>query len=332
MKRMGFNLLITPEGVDPARYQALDFQDVDMPEEYVAKLAANPRMPAQHFVGKYQKTVQVNEAVAVLTGVLPEVARHGTMKTPMPTAYVVERGMVLMGSAAATAAATEAGDTITLLGKPFKVARVLDPVGAVPEDIRIYAHLHDVQELLGRPGRISAIDALSCQCPVGAKDIMAALERNVHAALPDVNVRAYDSILLARHKQRSMMRRLELAALAIVMAGAAAAIWGLTYQNVRSRRYEIGVLRALGVTEWRVGALFVGKIIAYSAVGALVGCVLGYLSAARFNFTESPVVAPWDVLIGVLLFTPLLASLFGLPPIVSRLLQEPVDVLGNGEA
>ena len=32
MKEMGFNLLITPQGVDPARYQALDFQDADMPE------------------------------------------------------------------------------------------------------------------------------------------------------------------------------------------------------------------------------------------------------------------------------------------------------------
>ena len=59
MKQMGFNVLITPEGVDPARYQALDFQDADMPEEYVHKLAGSP-VVAQHFVGKLQKTIQVD--------------------------------------------------------------------------------------------------------------------------------------------------------------------------------------------------------------------------------------------------------------------------------
>ena len=332
MKEMGFNLLITPAGVDPARYQALDFQDADMPEDYVAKLAKESGILAQHFVGKYQKTIQIDGCTVVLTGVLAEVVRTGTEKTPMPTAYDVSRGNVLIGSAAARALGKKPGDVVTVKNKSFKVAKVLDEIGAIPEDIRVYAHLHDVQELLGRPGRINAIDALACQCPASLKDIADALRKSINRVLPDVNVQPYHSILLARHKQRILMHRFEMLALAIVMAVSAAAIWGLTHQNVSNRRHEIGVLRAVGVSERRIAALFVGKILCYSFAGAALGCVLGCYGAREFNVAETVILLPWKVYAAVLVITPLAAVLFGLPPIIARLLQEPVEVLGDGDA
>jgi len=331
MKEMGFNLLIVPGGADPARYQALDFQDADMPEEYVQRLAAKGTIPAQHFVAKYQRTIQVDGCTVVLTGVRAELVRHGTQKKPMSTAYDVPQGKVFLGSAAAQALGKGAGDTLTVLGKPFEVGQVLAEVGVIPDDIRLYAHLHDVQEMLDRPGRINAIDALACYCPVRVDDVLGVLEKSVQDVLPDVNVQPYKSILLARHQQRTMVARLEFTALAIVLAGSAAAIWALTYQNVRSRRHEIGVLTALGIVEWRIGALFVGKIMAYSAVGAAMGCLAGYGLAVAFNVTGRAVSPPWTVILAVLVCTPLLAVLFGLPPIVSRLVQEPIDVLGDAE-
>jgi len=331
MKNMGFNVLVTPQGVDPARYQALDFQDVDMPEEYAARLSNNAVILAQHFVGKYQKTIDLDGHKVVLTGVLAEVARTGTEKTPMPTAYTVPQGQVFLGAAAARAMGKTAGDKITILGRTFDVGRVLDEIGTMPEDIRIYAHLHDVQELLGRPGRINAIDALACQCPASAKDIVALVKRSINDILPDVNVQPYQSILLARHQQRVLMHRLELAALAIVILGSASAVWGLTSQNVANRRHEIGVLRALGVADRKIYGLFVGKIFVYGLVGAALGCWLGRVFSGWLSVaTTSPVVAPLNVLVYVVIVTPLACIVFGLPPIVSRLMQEPGDILGEG--
>ena len=333
MKEMGFNLLITPQGVDPARYQALDFQDADMPEEYVAKLSNNALILAQHFVGKYQKTLQVEGCTAVLTGVLAETPRTGTEKKSMPTAYTVPQGKVFLGSALAKVTGKKAGDSVTLLGKPFEVAKVLDEVGVIPEDIRVYAQLHDVQQLIGRPGRINAIDALACQCPGGAKNIIALVNQSIRDTLPEANVQPYHSILLARQEQRVMMDRLELAVLAIVMLGTSATVWGLTHQNVTNRRYEIGVLRALGVADWRIYALFIGKTLAYSLTGAVCGCVIGRLLAGWLNVTAtSHAVAPPNTLMAVLIVTPLAAILFSLPPILSRLLREPIDVLGEGKS
>ena len=330
MKNMGFNLLVTPQGVDPARYQALDFQDVDMPEEYVSKLSQNAVILAQHFVGKYQKTIELDGHTVVLTGVLAEVPRTGTEKTPMPTAYTVLQGQVFLGAAAARAMGKVAGDKVMLFGRPFDVGWVLDEIGVMPEDIRVYAHLHDVQELLGRPGRINAIDALACQCPAAVKDIVGLVKRSIQDVLPDVSVQPYQSILLARHEQRVLMHRLEMAALAIVILGSASALWGLTYQNVANRRHEIGVLRALGVADRKIYGVFLGKILAYGVTGAVLGCWLGRITSGWLSVTASPVVAPMNVLVFVVIVTPLACIAFGLPSIVSRLMQEPSDILGEG--
>lgn len=326
MKDMGFNLLITPAGVDPARYQALDFQDVDMPEEYVTRLARNTVL-ARHFVGKYQKTIQIDGVTVVLTGVLPEAAGPGHKKQPLPTAYDVPRGEAFVGAVAAKALKLADGGSLNVLGRSFRVTRVVAEAGVIPEDIRVFCHLHGAQELLDRAGRINAIDALSCQCPVDAKDMVAALRRGIQDILPDVEVKAYESILLARHKQRQIIQVLASITLAIVMAGAALAIWGLTHLNVRNRRREIGVLCALGVPVRRIATLFVGKILIFAAVGAAAGCTLGYALAAYLNLVEAPVKAPVDLIVWVVSATPLVAVLFGLGPIVGGLIQEPAESL-----
>ena len=328
MKEVGFNLLITPPGTDPARYQALDFQDFDMPEEYVSRMAGSTVL-ARHFVGKYQKRIEVDGCTVVLTGVLPEASKSGKKK-PMPTAYDVPRGRVFIGSAAARALRLEPGDPLIVMGKQFTVDRILKEVGAIPEDIRVFTHLHDVQALLGREGRINAIDALSCQCPGPAEDVVAALTASVHEVLPDVQVQPYHSILLARLKTRHMVGLLAMVTLILVMVGAALAIWGLTWQNVRNRHREIGVLRALGLPDGRIAALFIGKIFFYSIPGAVLGCLLGYGAAHALNVTGGRIANPWEVMICLLIATPLTTALIGCGPIVGGLMQETTDLMREG--
>ncbi len=329
MKNMGFNLLITPKGTDPARYQILDFPAADMPEEYVRRLAEIGTLPAEHFVGKYQKRVEIQGETAVLTGVMAEVGRTGSTKKPMPTAYEVKPGEVYLGSAIAARLGLAEGGALVVDGKSFLVGKVLEQVGAMPEDIRVYADLHEVQAMEGRPGRINAIDALSCQCDVVISDLLKFLSDKIREVLPEVEVTAYNSILLARHRQRTMAHLLGLVTLGLVMAASATAVWGLTYQNVHGRRYEIGVLRALGMPGWKIAGLFLAKIMLYSALGAALGCAAGQavaqaLQSFQGSIAVSAAVCGWTVALA-----PVVAALFGLPPIVSRLLQPPVEVLGD---
>ncbi|MBW7865841.1 MAG: hypothetical protein GX580_06820 [Candidatus Hydrogenedens sp.] len=330
MRDMGFNLLITPADADPARWQALDFSGPDMPEEYVKKLAGQRDILAQHFVGKLQHTTDAGGVTAVLTGVLAEVVRTGTEKTPMPTAYDVPGGRVFLGAAVARGLGKQAGDTVTLLGRDFTVDRVLGEYGAMPEDIRIFAHLHDAQELLGRPGRVNAIDALACQCPAGAADIIAMVRGSITRVLPDVEVRPYQSMLLGRFEQRAMMMRLQAAMVAAALAAAAAAVWGLSYQNVSARRHEIGVFRALGVPDASVAALFLVKTGAVALAGAALGVAAGRAYFLHSQVAGNPLCTPAQTLALVLLAAPLAAMLFSLPPVAARMGRDTAALLGEG--
>ena len=330
MKEMGFNLQVIPATADRARYQALDYEGVDMPETYVEKLSGSPFIMAQHFVGKLQHTTEVDGYKIVLTGVLGQTIRTGTVKDPMPTSYVVPRGEAFMGAAAARSLKKNVGERIVILGREFTLTRVLPEYGAIPEDIRVFVHLRDAQELLGKPDRINAIDALACQCPANVKDIVARVRQSIEAILPDVQVEPYYSLLLARHNQRVLMMRIQLAVLVGALIVAAAALWGLTYQNVSTRRYEIGVLRALGFSDSRILILFLGKTALYAVVATLTGCLAGRAFTLFSEIsTASPVLTPISTLLLLLPVTTLAAMLFCLPPVMGVLLRDPADILGE---
>lgn len=330
MKEMGFNLQIIPVDADLARYQALDYEGPVMPAEYVDRLAASRQIMAQHFVGKLQRTMEIDGYKVVLTGVLGQTIRTGTVKDPMPTSYEVPRGEAFLGAAAARSLNLAVGDLVVILGREFQITRVLPEYGAIPEDIRVFIHLWDAQELLEKPGVINAIDALACQCPASAKDIVASVSRSILATLPDVQVEPYYSLLLARHHQRVLVARIRLAVLVGALIVAAAALWGLSYQNVSARRHEIGVLRALGFSDGRILGLFMGKTVLYALCAALTGCVVGRLFIYCSGINASPaILTPPTTLFLLLPITVLAAVLFSLPSIMGMLLRDPADILGD---
>ncbi|MCX5758711.1 MAG: FtsX-like permease family protein [Candidatus Hydrogenedentes bacterium] len=322
MKALGFNLLIVARDADPARWQALDFSGPDMPEDYVKKLAAESSVMAQHFVGKYQRSVLLEGCTAVLTGVVAESVVGGAKMQPMPTAYEVPDGRVYLGAAVARALRKNANDPIDILGKTFTVGRVLEETGVMPDDIRVFAPLHEVQSLLGchRQQEIERafhaflqLERLLLQLELARLDL-----REVQG-----------SILLARDAQRTLVERLSAVALGLVLAGAAVALWGLTHQNVSHRRREISVLRALGVSDTRIALVFIGKIALYAVAGAVLGCVAGAVAARQFNIAAQPAVVEWPFIRNVVLAAPLFSMIASLPPIVSGLLREPTSVLGE---
>jgi putative ABC transport system permease protein len=53
--------------------------------------------------------------------------------------------------------------------------------------------------------------------------------------------------------------------------------------SIRERTREVAVLKTLGFTRRTVLGLFVGEAIALSAVGGLIGSLIGYLAIAGFR-------------------------------------------------
>ncbi len=330
MRDMGFNLLIVPEGTDMADFWSRSFAEGEMPEDYVYRLADSGLMTIRHLVARLQKRVTWRGHDVLLTGVLPEVGMKGRPpKSPM--GLTIDPGTAYVGRHIADSAGVAVGDEIDVLGRRLRVAAVIDEQGSI-DDIRIYGHLHDVQEMLGRPGRINEIEALQCLC--WGKHTLANVRADVRSVLPGVEVTEMRSIAIARAETRKMVERF--AGVLIPAVVLIATVWvGLsTLRNINDRRAEIGILRALGVSSRPIAALFLGKATLIGLLGAVVGWAVGTAVAVHYGTDIFPhtakFIAPIYGLLGwALVGSALLCLTASWLPAMSAVMQDPAEVLSE---
>lgn len=371
MRDLGFNLRIVHRDTDLTKLYA-QFVSLDMPEEYVTRLAESPQITKiAHLVATLRQMIDVDGQARLVVGFAPEATQsHAEKKSPM--GFQIERGKVYLGAVAGEGYAV--GDAFPLRARSFTVARILPPHGTAEEDIAICLHLQDAQELLERPGRITEILALGCKCTTvnRVEEIMAQLE----LVLPEARVLEHRLQAIAREDQRKLVEthhaqlmddyranrgriveqerqtreriiakeREHRAGMMLLLARVnsvgtplvvlVCAIWVgmLAWTNVRERRSEIGLLRALGKGTLEIATLFLGKAMLLGSLAGLAGCLLGSALAAWLA-TGILGVAPTDfspalvVLLATMLGTPLVAIMASYLPTLAAVNQDPAVVL-----
>lgn len=321
MRDMGFNLSIVHRDADIVDFLSTGLSTVDMPVEYVARLAKHPSVTlVTHLVGVLRAEIEWDGRRVRLDGYLPEIPeshkavtefakRWGQQRTPM--GYDIKPGTVFLGDALGKG--RKEGETIEVLGKQFKIAKILPEKGS-KEDATLAMHLGDAQTLLEKPDRINQILALECRCaeadlPLIRKQLADALVdddgqpvtyvvRDVSKAVARARQRAAVKekvqTIVARQKRDLQQRRKDLEettarrtqmqdSMEMLTVGIttlvvlAAAVWVglLALVNVRERITEIGVFRALGKSSVRIASLFLGKAVLLGLAGAILGFLLG---------------------------------------------------------
>jgi len=327
MREMGFNVLILPSGTNLADFWSRDYAAKDMPEEYVYRLAHSRIMTVRHLSARLQRRIRWRGRDVLLTGVLAEVPlAHRAPKPPL--GWTVPRGQVYVGFALAQGEGLRPGDSIRIAGREFQVARCLGERGS-KDDIRIYAHLRDVQEILDKPGRINAIVALSCRCG-GVR--LARVREEIARCLPGTEVTEFRSIAVARAETRRMVERYAAFIIPAVLLVCAVWLGLLALSNVRERRVEIGILRAMGLGTGKVALLFIGKAVLLGVAGAVVGFAAGTALALVFGPRVFPLtagkIAPMYDLLGLsLVAAPLLCALATYLPTLVAVWQDPAEAL-----
>jgi len=329
MRDMGFNLLIVPKGTNMGDFWAADFAGEEMPEDYVRRLAGTPDIAADHYVATLQKKMRLRGRQVLLTGVLPELGAIGKRKKS-PMGFKVKRGTCHVGYELARSLGLKKGDEIDVLGKALIVARTLGESGS-KDDIRMYTHLHDAQEVLAKPGRINAIQALGCLC-YGAD--LATIREQVARALPETRVAEFRSIAVARAEMRGMVDRYAAFIMPAVLVVCAAWVGVLALLNVHERRQEIGILRALGFGSGRIAWLFLAKALLLGIVGAGLGFGLGTCLALQFGpgifkVTFTKIRPMYGLLVWSLVAAPLVTGLASILPAMVAVTQDPAAVLAK---
>ncbi|MGQ9576295.1 MAG: FtsX-like permease family protein [Thermoguttaceae bacterium] len=369
MRDMGFNLMIVHRDAKMDHFWDADYLAVDMPQEYVDRLAADTRLTyVAHLVATLQAKITWQNRKVLLVGYLPEAHQpHAPERSPM--GYNIKPGTVFVGYELGHG--RKLGETIEILGRPFQIARLLPEQGS-KEDIMLAVHLEDAQALLNKPGRITQIMALECRCP-GAD--LAKIRQRLAEVLPETKVTEFRSIALARSEQRALVEaqqkqilaqmkknledqeqllakyreaaadseqaRTRLLALAEALANwvtplvvVAAGLWVglLTFGNVRERRTEIGLLRALGKHSGLIAWLFLGKALLLGLLGGLIGLVAGvwitqWLGVWALDCPAGVFALRYETLLGVLVGAPAVCAVASYLPMLAALGQDPTVAL-----
>jgi putative ABC transport system permease protein len=354
-KRMGFNVVILPRGQNLDDPFAEDYASKFMPEEYADRLGQSEIVTVNHLLPTLEKRVEWPERdgrVLFVVGVKGQVPlAHRDPRKPIMAP--VPAGKIVVGSVLAREEKLETGATLDLLGRSFEVLRV-NPRRGDKRDRTAWIELAVAQELFDKKGKINAIWALECSCALAdVGKVRAELTR----ILPDVEVQEQGEKALARAEARqkaveiakgsledeqAARARLEglgarFQRLVTPLVIACAGIWLalLAWSNVRERREEIGLLNALGVRRWRIGALFLLRAVFVGLCGAVPGALLGFaVGAWMYGLTaEASATIGWSqvfdarVFLVAVIVAPLLSALSCWLPALAATQQDPAVVL-----
>lgn len=345
MLSLGFNVLILPASQDVSELHLQGSLTETMPESYVEKLAGSRIMTVNHLLPTVLRKVAwpEREIDVILYGTRGEVPlAHQAAKKPLLDA--VAPGQMVVGHAIHSRLGLAAGDTVTFHGREFTVSR-LHPERGSTDDVTVWVDLATAQEILGLQNLLHGILALECGCEgdritqiraeiagilpgtqvierysqaLTRAEARAQAKRSAEQALVAEREAAAETLAREREARATLERqRRRMAALVLpaVVLAAAAAVGFLAYANVRQRREEIGILRALGLSGRQIFGVFLGKAVLCGLVGGGIGVLAGlaaaaglgpWLAAAEPVAGPDPVFASRGLWITVLL-TPLLA-------------------------
>ena len=325
MHNLGFNLLILAEDTDMLQFWSEDFAREEMPERHVHRLADSDIMTVRHLAARLAKKTEWHGREVLLTGILPAVPiAHRTEKPPRE--LTIPPGAADVGFELAQSMNIKVGDTIAFGHKQLVVQRCLEETGS-QDDIRIYAHLHEVQALLGKAGRINEIHVLA-----GLDASLATIRNDVARVLPDTKVIEFAPITAARTRTHRMVKNHAGFVILAVLLAAGVSIALLTLGNVRERRTEIGVFRAMGLGSAPIAALFLGKAVLVGLIGAAAGFALGTWIASYFGPQILPLAATkitpmLSALVWALVGAPVLCVMASYLPTLHAILQDPAQIL-----
>ena len=301
-KGLGFNVIILPEDQNLNEMHLEGSLSKQMPEEYVHRLAKSKIVTVNHLLPTVMKKLTWPETglSVVLYGIRGEVPlQHRDLKKPLLD--TVPEGTMNIGHHVSQKLGLREGDETVLLDQKFSVGKVHGERGNI-DDGTVWINLAKAQELLGMQNLIHAIQALECHC---AGDRISQIRAEIAGILPGTQVVERGPPALARAEARDRARQSAEDALAravasrrelrgqreafaavlapLICVGAAVWIGFLMLGNVRERRAEIGILRAIGFRSSQILLLFLGKAVLFGIVGTVLGFVAGALAGASLG-------------------------------------------------
>ncbi len=361
MRNMGYNVLILSKDQSISELEKNGYASTYLDFEDAWAVAESGIKTLNHLMPVLQEKIfwKERQREIYLTGIpgqVPVYSKPGHL-TPdfeyrSPIMERVPEGKADLGEEVAVSLSIRPGDKITIRGKQFEVNRVYARKGT-RDDMTVWVPLDDAQKILERPGKINGILALECVCAI---EELGQLRQELSEILPHAQVFEFSSLIAARAGVRLRASRLHeemitaemthqiemrkekerLATILVIALIAVASVWifVMILNNVRERKHEIGILRAIGFSRFQVLQIFLGKSIVMGLIAGVAGCLLGIwlgigFSSAELSSTSGNLVSVTVVVAGLML-APVLSIAAGFFPSLMAANQDPAEILGQG--
>ena len=245
--------------------------------------------------------------------------------------FTITPGQVHVGSEIARALKKKKGDKFHVGTASYEIVNDAIETGT-QDDITVFMRLEDAQATMQLAGKINEIEAIDCLCLTADQDPLSILRKTIGEILPGVQVVQKRVQADARAKQRQTRERVNQFVLPTVLLIGALWVALLFVINVRDRRQEIGVLRAIGKRGGQIAGLFLGKAIllglAASLAGALLGTWLGLqFGPELFPVTKNAIKPNWNLVSQLAVAMPVFAALVAFIPTTLAVSQDPAASL-----
>jgi ABC-type antimicrobial peptide transport system permease subunit len=174
----------------------------------------------------------------------------------------------LVGRTAADAMGLEVGDSVNIVGSRFRVAGIFE-TGIALEDSGLVISLREAQVLFGKPRKVGFV-GIALRDPRQVDAVLEVLEER----FPEISVSKTSEFAESLPDFKAMDAMIGAISFLAVLVGGIG-MMNTVFMSVFERTREIGVLRALGWRKVRVLLMVMKESLVLSALGGVVGILLG---------------------------------------------------------
>jgi putative ABC transport system permease protein len=332
MKNMGHNLLILPKDADLQAVYLCSEGQTTFPEATAREVSKHGELLSKYYVSVLQSRTTIQGQQFILTGIEPvtrkdESREKGNMVRPLTDTEA------RLGAEAARRLAKATGDSLEIDDRMFEIVEVLPPKATL-DDCRVYVNLAQCQKILGKPDQIHFILAFLCLEAGSLERSLEVQERMLADACPKVRQISRMDVAQGRYLARLTTQKSLHYLLAIVAAATIIVVAVTGLQEVNDRRYETGIMIAMGVSQAYIVCLYLIKTLLLAVGASIIGFLLGSLLAVRLTETflvvnTAPVAIVWTQLPPVIGLTCLVAAIAETLPVLKLLSLDPSTVLSE---